>query len=645
MKILDSLRRTAKSQWFRQLIKLVLDCQMGALAWLVVFDLIQSEPVVTFDIIGWLAIVVVISAVFGLTRIHYRMVGIKDFFEIVMAGISLFVVSIIVMLALGRPHAGRAYLFLFMASMFTGIFWATLRIIARSINEGILPFLPEILSPKVTGSRTLIVGAGRAGLLVALEMSRHPELGSHVIGFVDDAFEKQGLRIQGIPVLGTTDLLSFVIKEQQISKVVIAIPSAPGKVIRQLNNAIRAAEIETKTVPGIYNLLGNQTWKPDLRDISIEDLLRRDPIHLDQTALSRVLGDAVVLITGAGGSIGSELARQVAAFNPARIVLLGRGENSLWIVERELRERFPNLPLAIELCDIRETVRLHQVFSRWVPEVVFHAAAHKHVPFLELQPEEAIENNVFGTLSVLEAALAAGTRILVNISTDKSVNPTNALGVSKCLAEAVVRCGARKAQPGSQYVSVRFGNVLGSRGSVVPLFRHQISRGGPLTITDPRMTRYFMTIPEASQLVLQAGLLGETGRVYVLDMGEPVAILDLARDMITLSGMVPERDIEIQVSGIRPGEKLFEELFNQSEISQTKVHSKVLEATAEEGSTAGIEEGLKSLRAALSIGDELERRREILRQFQRLVPSYVPSPIGLGKYCVPSEPVGPSVGR
>ena len=632
MTMLDTFQRTAKSQWFRQVIKLILDGQMGALAWLVVFDLIRGETITNIDILDWVILVVIVSALFRLTRIHYRMIGIKDFFEIVLAGISLFVFSIILIFALGRHYTDRVYLFLFLASMFTGIFWATLRIITRAIYEGFFPFLPSILSPTSRGSRTLIVGAGRAGLLVSRELDRHPELGCNVVGYVDDAFEKQGLRIQGIPVLGTTDLLSYIIKEQSISKVVIAIPSAPGKVIRQLNNVIRATGIETKTVPGFYNLLGNQSWKPDLRDISIEDLLRRDPIHLDQTALRLALGDAVVLITGAGGSIGSELARQVAVFKPARIILLGRGENSLWIVERELREISPNLPLAVELCDIRDANRLRQVFARWEPQVVFHAAAHKHVPYLELNPEEAIENNVFGTQRVLEAALAVGTRVFVNISTDKSVNPTNALGVSKCLAEGVVRCGAKKAKPGSQYVSVRFGNVLGSRGSVVPVFREQISRGGPVTVTDARMTRYFMTIPEASQLVLQAGLLGETGKVYVLDMGEPVAILDLAKDMITLSGMVPERDIEIQTTGIRPGEKLFEELFNMSEITQTKVHSKVLESSLGGDDPARIGEGLSLLRTVLAITDERARRQEMVVQFQQLVPSYTPSPSGLGKY-------------
>jgi len=638
MPIIESFRKTAKSHWFRQLIKLVLDGQMGALGWLVVFDLIQGEAIITIDIIDWVVLVVIVSALFRLTRIHYRMIGIKDFFDIVMAGITLFLFSTVIVLVVGRHHGGRVYLFLFLTSMFTGIFWATLRIIARSIYEGILPFLPSILSPTAVGSRTLIVGAGRAGLLVSRELDRHPELACHVVGYVDDAFEKQGLRIQGIPVLGTTDLLDFIIKEQRITKVVIAIPSAPGKMIRQLSNVIRGAGIETKTVPGIYNLLGNQSWKPDLRDISIEDLLRRDPIHLDQTALQRVLGDAVVLITGAGGSIGSELARQLAVFKPARIVLLGRGENSLWIVERELREISPNLPLAVELCDIRDATRLRQIFLRWRPQVVFHAAAHKHVPYLELNPEEAIENNVFGTQSVLEAALAVQTQVFVNISTDKSVNPTNALGVSKCLAEGVVRCGAAQAQPGSQYVSVRFGNVLGSRGSVVPIFRDQISRGGPVTITDFRMTRYFMTIPEASQLVLQAGLLGETGKVYVLDMGEPVAILDLAKDMITLSGMVPERDIEIQSTGIRPGEKLFEELFNMAEISQTRVHSKVLESALVGDSPTEVRAGLAALRKALAIEDEAARRRELVAQFQALVPSYVPSTLGLGKYCVHHSP-------
>jgi len=624
------IKNIIKTQWFRQTIKLILDGQVGLVAWLIIFDLMQDSAFDGSDAAVWCIIVISSSAVFRLTQQHYRMVGFKDLIGIMLASMLAFVVAVAVPMIIGQAPSGKRHLFLFMTSLFTGLIWATIRIVTRAIYEGDIPFFTSLFPGPIPSKRCLVVGAGRAGFMVAEEIKRHPELGDTVIGFVDDAFEKQGLRIQGIPVLGTNELIPMIIRENQINQVIIAIPSAPGLVVRKLRNLVRSTGVDLKTVPGIYNLLGNQPWQPEIRDISIEDLLRRDPIHLDQTALGRILRDSVVLITGGGGSIGSELARQVASFSPARIVLLGRGEHSLWLIERELRATFPGLPLGIELCDIRNQDRLDQAFHRWMPQVVLHTAAHKHVPFLEMYPEEAIENNIFGTKNVMDAALDVGTRIFVNISTDKSVNPTNVLGVSKYLAECIVRSGANRADTGAQHVSVRFGNVLGSRGSVIPIFKEQILRGGPITVTDPKMTRYFMTVPEASQLVLQAGLLGETGKVYVLDMGDPVLILDLAKDMVTLSGLDPELDIEIKFTGIRPGEKLFEELFHSHEVQKTRVHPKVFEATLDASNASAIDAWLQTLRQAIQIEDETARRSEILRQFKRLVPSYMPSSNGLG---------------
>lgn len=621
-----------RTQWFRQTIKLILDGQMGLVAWLVMFDLIQNSAFSVSDVMVWCLIVMACSAAFRNTHQHYRMSGFKDLVTIMFTAMTAFLAASAASAFVKGPLPDRRFLFLFMTGLFTGTLWAAIRLVTRAIYEGEIPFFSSMLQARGKTVRTLVIGAGRAGFLVSEELKRHPELGAEVVGFVDDAFEKQGLRIQGIPVLGTTELIPMIIQEQQIERVVLAIPSAPGQVVRQIRNVVRSTGVELKTVPGFYNLLGNQPWQPEIRNVSIEDLLRRDPIHLDQTALGRVLHDAVVLITGGGGSIGSELARQVATYSPARIVLLGRGEHSLWLIERELRAAFPGLPLGIELCDIRQKDRLHQAFARWRPGVVFHTAAHKHLPFLELYPEEAIENNIFGTRNVLEAALEVGTRVFVNVSTDKSVNPTNVLGVSKFLAETIVRAGADRAAPGTKLVSVRFGNVLGSRGSVVPIFRDQILRGGPVTVTDPKMTRYFMTVPEASQLVLQAGLLGETGKVYVLDMGDPVLILDLAKDMITLSGLDPELDIEIKFTGIRPGEKLFEELFHTRETRQSCVHAKVFEALQEPSTTAAVEAWVQAMRQSLVVEDETARRREILRLFQRLVPTYRPAANGLGGF-------------
>jgi FlaA1/EpsC-like NDP-sugar epimerase len=414
-------------------------------------------------------------------------------------------------------------------------------------------------------------------------------------------------------------------------------PSAPGSRIRELAKQLQAEGVRVKTLPSMLSFLGKNAWRPELRDIAIEDLLRREPIQLDMGAIRQELEDSVVLITGAGGSIGSELARQVANFRPSRLILLGRGENSLWEVERELRRLYPEQRFEVELCDIRNPNRLYRAFETWRPEFVFHAAAHKHVPYLERHPEEGIENNIFGTLNVLKAAMAIGTKKFVNVSTDKAVNPTSVLGATKRIAEYLVLRSADDEEAEGRYVSVRFGNVLGSRGSVIPLFHDQIRHGGPLTVTHPDMTRYFMTIPEASQLVLQAGMLGNTGKVFVLDMGEPIRIVDLATDMARLSGLTPGCDIDIQFTGMRPGEKLYEELFTDQEQGRSDVHPKVFEAAGERKNRAVLDRVLRSLRDAMVL-PEGPRHQIIAHGFKELVPTYNPSPAGLGQYLLDPVP-------
>ena len=532
----------------------------------------------------------------------------------------------------GLSNAGNLQLGVFIFSGFTtGIFWLALRISIAGLFEfrGSMDLITD--DPPRYSENILIVGAGHAGLLILQELLRHPELGYKVIGFVDDAPDKRSIRIHGTPVLGTSDELPELLVKHSISLAILAIPSAPGPVIRRLTQIVTEHSVRAKTVPGIFNLLGSQTWIPEIKDVAIEDLLRRDPVQLDQAALSHVIEDSVVLITGGGGSIGSELARQVAAFRPARIVLLGRGENSLWEAELQLRTMFPNQGISIELCDIRNAQRLKQAFEKWHPEVVLHAAAHKHVPYLEAHPTEAVNNNVLGTLNVVRQTQAIGAHTFVNISTDKAVNPANVLGATKFMAECIVLDAAATAAPHQRFVSVRFGNVLGSRGSVIPIFKDQIRRGGPLTVTHPDMTRYFMTIPEASQLVLQAGILGDNGKIFVLDMGEPIKISALAEDMARLSGLTLGQDIEIRYSGIRPGEKLFEEIFLESEQQQSPVHPKVFEAIREPYEPEHLQTGLSSLTAALTL-PEGERQREILKWLKIMVPTYKPSPTGLGRY-------------
>jgi FlaA1/EpsC-like NDP-sugar epimerase len=474
-------------------------------------------------------------------------------------------------------------------------------------------------------------------MFLSRELRENPKVGYQVVGFVDDALEKQGLRIDGIPVLGPTRLLATYVAQRRATLVILGMAGISGKRLRELSRSLQAQGIRVKTVPGIHDLVGDRPWKPEVRDIAIEDLLRREPVTLDTKALRQTLEGSVTLITGAGGSIGSELARRVAGFDPGRLVLLGRGENSLWELERNLRRLYPRLNLAVALGDIRNPVRLHQIFEAWRPQVVFHAAAHKHVPYLEAHPEEAIGNNILGTWNVVRATLACGTPIFVNVSTDKAVNPTSVLGASKRIAEQVVLQAAMDAPDCSRFVSVRFGNVLGSRGSVIPVFRDQIRLGGPITVTHPDMVRYFMTIPEACQLVMQAGILGATGKVFALDMGEPVHIVDLARDMARLSGLAPGEDIDIQFTGARPGEKFFEELFGDFEERRPGVHPKVFEAVQDPPDARLLEEGLAALRASACL-PEGQRQREILDGFLRLVPSYHPSPAGLGRY-LPRQPV------
>ncbi|HWQ08367.1 MAG TPA: polysaccharide biosynthesis protein, partial [Holophaga sp.] len=425
-----------------------------------------------------------ISTVLRLPRRSYRAIGFRDLLTLLYGGILCLATGATLDIILHATMPGPDVWVL--ASFLTMFLWAAVRGLVRSMaeSEGV-----KAADPKA--KRTLVVGAGRAGVMVAEELKHHPELGYHLVGFVDDDLSKQSLWIHDIPVLGPQELLPLLIKQEIIDQVILAIPSASGRDVRALTARLQPLGIPLKTVPGVYTLLGTPDWRPVLRDVSIEDLLRREPVTLDQARLQGALTDQVVLVTGAGGSIGSELCRQICRFNPSRLVLLGRGEHSLWLIERELRRTFPNQALAVELCDIRNRWRLEQVFGRWRPAVVIHAAAHKHVPFLEIHPEEAVDNNVFGTRNVVETAMFHRTAFFVNISTDKAVNPTNVLGVSKRIAEYLVLDAAAKVPANARYVTVRFGNVLGSRGSVIPIFQDQIRRGGPITLTHPDMTRYF----------------------------------------------------------------------------------------------------------------------------------------------------------
>ncbi|CAN5752860.1 nucleoside-diphosphate sugar epimerase/dehydratase [soil metagenome] len=434
----------------------------------------------------------------------------------------------------------------------------SLRVLRRFIYE-----LSE--KGKFTGGKrrikpkdTLVVGAGRIGATIVKEVLGRADSELIVRGFVDDDRRKKGGSVGGIKVLGTTDDLARLVDEFNVEQIVIAIDETSGKEIRRILNVCRAIAVKAQIVPSLNEIAHGRVSVSRLRDVQIEDLLGRDPVQLDSRNIQEFLNEKVVMITGAGGSIGSELIRQIAAFEPKMLVLIERAEYALFQIERDLVKHFPETNFIPLLADVGDEARMREIFGKYKPEVIFHAAAHKHVPLMEINPVEAVKNNVFATKLVGELAGEFDTKSFVLISTDKAVNPTSIMGASKRIAEIILQNLNNKYQ--TKFMAVRFGNVLGSAGSVVPIFREQILKGEPITVTDREMTRYFMTIPEASQLVMQAGALGEGNEIFILDMGEPIKILDLAEDMIRLSGLEPYEDIDIKFTGIRKGEKLFEEL-------------------------------------------------------------------------------------
>ena len=471
-------------------------------------------------------------------------------------------------------------------------------------------------SPARNGKRALIVGAGAAGEMILRELTTNPQLHLNPVGFVDDDHHKQNHQLHGVPVLGPLSAVRTVIDRHEIEEIVIAMPSAPGKVVRGVVQAALDAGIPTRTVPALFEILTGRVSLSHLRKVEIQDLLRREPVRTDLTLVRAIVAGRTVLVTGAGGSIGSELARQLARLEPAHLVLLGNGENEIFEIQNELQGVHPALRLSPMIADVRDLARMRSVFRRLRPEAVFHAAAHKHVPLMEENVSDAVTNNVLGTRNAVACAVEYDTRHFVLISTDKAVRPTSVMGATKRTAEMIVQDAAIR--HGRHFASVRFGNVLGSRCSVVPIFLDQIRTGGPVTITHPDMRRYFMTIPEAVQLVLQASALGQGGEVFVLDMGEPIKIVDLATDLIRLSGLELGRDIEIRYSGIRPGERLYEEPFFRHEEVLPTGHAKILRATNDRV-PLDVEALVESL---IGAGRECRPDDELRRLLKGLVPDF-----------------------
>lgn len=542
-------------------------------------------------------------------RSWHRM-GIPDLKAIIVGVVSVTLASFVYNSFLGAPRSLPL-----IEGALALIYLGGLRLLARLYYEN--RYATQNKSHQ-NSRRVIVVGAGEAGNMVMREMLRKPTAGRVPIGFVDDADDKQHQKFLGKPVLGKITDIPQLAKQHNVDELLIAMPSQRGVLTRQLVEIARKSGLEHKIMPGINELLTGKVSISAMREIDLDDLLRRDPIRLDVAEIRSYITGKTILVTGAGGSIGSEVVRQVALFEPRKVILLGRGENSIYQIEQELKQNWPNLKIVPVIADIRNRDKLEKVFETYKPRLVFHAAAHKHVPLMEAHPDEAMLNNVGGTKNLVELGLLYQVERFVNISTDKAVNPTSVMGASKRVSEYLVTWAARRATKGQSFVSVRFGNVLGSRGSVVPLFKEQIKKGGPITVTHPDMTRYFMTIPEATQLVLQAGSMNGNGNVYVLDMGEPVKIVDLAKDLIMLSGLEPEKDISIAFSGLRPGEKLFEELLTAEEGTYSSRHEKIFVA---KNSTTEDSDFMRKIEVLFELA-KLQNGEGIRETLCQLIPTY-----------------------
>ncbi|BCW96746.1 MAG: polysaccharide biosynthesis protein [Fimbriimonadales bacterium] len=524
-------------------------------------------------LLSWLApalsVVGVIALFFqGLYRVHSRYAGITDIFRLIKASAWLSMACLVGLLAFA--HYGNRALSLAEWVLFGFLSTTTLALprLGRRMYDWYLAYAHR----QTPRRRALVVGGGDTGEVVMREMRRNPQVELRVIGFVDDDPQKQSMQIHGYPCLGTTEDIPQIVAEYGVQDVIIAISSADGEVVRRIFNICRATSARVRIVPPFQPLEGRSFHLAQIREVNIEDLLRRAPVQFDLRPVADYIAGERVLITGAGGSIGSELARQIAELGPASLALLGKGENSIYQIEQELRTRLGYEPECI-IADVRDSARIEAVFRQQQPTLVFHAAAHKHVPLMEANPIEAIKNNVLGTWVMAETAARHSVRKFVYVSTDKAVNPVSIMGATKRVGEMIVAAVARESA--TQFAIVRFGNVLGSRGSLVPTLQAQIEQGGPVRITHPDMRRYFMSINEAVHLILRAGSLESHGDLYILDMGEPIRILDMAHDLIRLYGLVPQQDIEIKIVGTRPGEKLHEQLCYDEEVLEPTPNPKI----------------------------------------------------------------------
>jgi FlaA1/EpsC-like NDP-sugar epimerase len=588
--------------------QLVFDAVLVAAAWRLTFYLRfdKEVPIYYRHLLGWRVIALVVGiqlaafVLFGFYNRWWRYVSTRDMWGAARGVTAGSLIAYLVLYAFPPGHASRlprsiaVFDYLLLLAFIAGT-----RLLARSLIERPLGGLVA------RGKEVLIIGAGDAGQLMVREMQRNRQLHYTPIGFVDDDPRKRGDRIHGVKILGTTDDLAHLLRDNKPDEVLIAIPSAPGGVRRQIVETCTAANVPVKTLPGLHELIaGDLNLAGQIRSVQVEDVLGRQQVVVDLEAVATYVKGKTVLVTGAGGSIGSELCRQLARLGAARIVLVDKGESALFEIERELIDERDFTAAIPVLANSGERAKMRQVFERYRPQVLFHAAAYKHVGMLEANPMEAVSNNVLGTRALAEVAVEFGVERFVLISTDKAANPKNVMGQSKAVCEWIIESFALHPEVDTRFVAVRFGNVLGSSGSVIPIFRRQIERGGPVTVTNAEMTRFFMTIPEASSLVMQAGAMGGRGQVYVLDMGEPVRILDLARQMVRLSGR-NEAEIPIVFTGARAGEKVHEVLWNEGEAVGPTSHPKILRAARQQIDPAWLEENLAALERLVEEGNTL----------------------------------------
>lgn len=546
---------------------------------------------------------------FGLYRGLWRFASLPDLWNIIRAAVlGALCVTVVLFVTIRLDNVPRSLLVLY--PMFLIFLLGGPRLAYRVWKDHSLS-LKNISG----GKRVLVIGAGRAGDTLIRDMARD---GTYVpVGLIDDQAKLVGTHIRGVPVLGTTDDLPRIVSQQAVDFIIIAIPSATNVEMQHIVRQCEQTGIAFRTLPRLDELVTGEPVVTEVRKVAIDDLLGRDKVELDWQAIQDRLSGKCVMVSGGGGSIGSELCSQVARLMPSTLIVFERSEDALYRVERSLRRQFPSLALQAVLGDVCDEAAVDHALKRYGPQVIFHAAAYKHVPILQSQAREAVRNNVLGTQVLAETADRHGCETFVLISTDKAVNPINFLGASKRLAE--IFCGQMNQRSATRFITVRFGNVLGSAGSVVPLFQEQIQRGGPVTVTHPEVRRYFMTIPEACQLILQAGAMGQGGEIFVLDMGEPIKITFLAEQMVRLSGLVPGRDVRIEFTGLRPGEKLDEELFHGDENLESTQHKKILLAHHRlAASSASITEAMRRLERACKDYDE-DAIEHLLRE---LVPSY-----------------------